>query len=382
MRIMTGQVARKENFWDRKKELEDIWYKIESGSHILLVAPRRVGKTSIMYNILDNPKEDYIVLYIDTESANGENEFWKKLFFRLMEEEFVNTLQNKAKNFFNELKTIKISELTLKGVKFGDGKEMDYASAFKKIIKTLDTDKKLIIMMDEFALTIENIIKYEEIKNAQSLLKTHRELRQDSTLLNKVTFIYAGSIGLESVASKIDSIGLINDLSSIKVLPLQFDDAKEFAKTLATSNTIEIPENVIEYLLQKIEWLIPFYIQLIMDELRKEKVVITNEKIDDAFDAILDNRNHFEHWHSRLKSLADDEYQFSKEILNIISEKMIMSSLEIINISAKYSLQENDAKEILHSLIYDGYINNNDNPKEYRFNSPILRMWWYKNVAN
>jgi len=382
MKIMTGQVARQANFWDRKKEIEDIWYKIESSSHILLVAPRRVGKTSIMYNILDNPKDDYIVLYIDTESANTENEFWKKLFFRLMEEEFVNTLQNKAKNLFSWLKTIKISELTTRGIKFGDGVELDYASAFKKIIKELDIDKKLIIMMDEFALTIENIIKYEGEKSAQSLLKTHRELRQDSILLNKVIFVYAGSIGLESVASKINSIGLINDLSSIKVLPLKVDDAKEFAKTLAASNAIKIQESEIEYLLQKIEWLIPFYIQLIMDELRKAKVLITREIIDNAFDAILDNRNHFDHWHVRLKSLADNEYRFSKELLDVISKHMTMQPNEIINIAAKYSLHEYEVEGIVRSLVYDGYINNNDNQKVYRFNSPILRMWWYKNVSN
>lgn len=382
MRIMTGQVARKENFWDREKELEDIWYKIHSGSHILLVAPRRVGKTSIMYNILDNSKDDYIVLYIDTESADKENEFWKKLFHRLMEEEFVNTLQNKAKNFFSLLKTIKISEVSTKGIKFGDGVELDYASAFKRIIKELDTDKKLIIMIDEFAQSIENIIKYESVQNAQALLKTHRELRQDSALSGKVTFIYAGSIGLESVASKINSISLINDLSSIKISPLQFDDAKKFVETLSESNDVKIKGNEIVYLLNQIEWLIPFYIQLIIDELRKSKTSITTQMIDRAFQTILDYRNHFEHWHVRLKSLADNEYQFSKEILNTICEHMTMQSTEIINIAAKYSLQEDEAKEIIHSLMYDGYINNNDNPKEYRFNSPILRMWWYKNVAN
>jgi uncharacterized protein len=382
MRIMTGQVARKENFWDREKELEDLWYKVDSGSHILLVAPRRVGKTSLMYNILDNPKDDYIVLYIDTESADKENEFWKKLFHRLMEEEFVNTLQNKAKNLFNLLKTIKITEISARGVKFGDGIELDYAQAFKKVIKDLDTDKKLIIMIDEFALTLENIIKYEAIENAQSLLKTHRELRQDKTLSNKVSFIYAGSIGLESVTSKIGSIGLINDLSTIKISPLEFNDANDFVKTLARSNGIAIEENEIDYLLDKIDWLIPFYIQLIIDELRKSKKSITTLIIDSAFQAILDHRNHFDHWHIRLKSLADKEYRFSKELLNRVSENMTIESKEIINIASKYSLDEDEAKEIIHSLMYDGYINNNDNPKEYRFNSPILRMWWYKNVAN
>lgn len=382
MRIMTGQVARKEDFWDRKTELEDIWYKIESGNHLLLVAPRRVGKTSIMYKIFDNPKDDYIILYVITESADRENEFWKKLFSKLMQEDFVNTLNNKAKNFYAYLKTMNISELSTKGIKFGNGSEMDYASAFKEVIKRLDTDKKLVIMIDEFAQAIENIIKFEGVENAQSLLKTHRELRQDSDITDKVTFIYAGSIGLESVASKIDSSKHINDLSSVKVLPLQFDDAKEFTKTLASSNSITIQENEIEYFLQKLEWLIPFYIQLIMDEFRKTKVLISTETIDEAFDVILDNRNHFDHWHVRLKSLADDEYKFSKELLNIISEKMIIQSTEAINIASKYSLKEDVAKEIIHTLVYDGYINNNDNFKEYRFNSPILRMWWYKNVAN
>jgi len=380
MRIITGQVARKENFWDRQRELKDIWYKINNGSHILLVAPRRVGKTSIMYNIFDNHKDDYIVLYIDTESADKENEFWKKLFNRLMEEEFINTIQNKAKNFVNKLKTIKIDEITIDGIKFGDGSEMDYAQAFKKIIKELDTDKKLIIMMDEFAQTIENIIKYESVKNAQSLLKTHRELRLDKDVLEKVNFIYAGSIGLESVASKIDSISTINDLEPIKVMPLLTDDALEFVKKLSSDNSIDIEEDEMVYLLSKIEWMIPFYIQLIMDELRKLDTRVKTEDIDNAFEAILDNRNHFEHWHKRLKSLADNEYQFAKDVLNIISENTTLTSSEIFNIADKYKLD--DVKEVLHSLMYDGYINNHENPKEYKFNSPILRMWWYKNVAN
>jgi len=382
VKITTGQAVRKDRFWDRKEEIDDIWYKINNGSHILLVAPRRVGKTSIMYKIMDNPQNDYIVLYVDVESADKENEFWKKLFSKLMEDEFVTTLKNRAKHLFDYLKTIKITEIGTKGIKFGDGLELNYAEAFKKIIKNLDTDKKLIFMIDEFAQTIENIIKYEGEQNAQHLLKTHRELRQDHTLSEKIIFIYAGSIGLESVAAKIKSIATINDLAVIKVTPLSFDDAKKFVKTLATTNNIKIEDKEIDYLLNQIEWLIPFYIQLIMDELRKSNTHITATIIDDAFKAILDLRNHFEHWHTRLKSLADNEYKFAKEILNIISENMKMQSNEIINIATKNGLNEDVAKEVIHSLIYDGYINNNDNPKEYRYNSPILRMWWFKNVAN
>ncbi|MCG3661752.1 ATP-binding protein [Aliarcobacter butzleri] len=382
MQIITGQSARKENFWKRDKEIKDIWYKIKSNQHLLLVAPRRVGKTSIMHNLLDTANNDYIVLYIDTESADSENEFWKKLFYKLIDEEFVNTLQTKATNFWRQLKNIKISEISTKGVKFADRDELEYVDAFKEIVKNLDTDKKFIIMVDEFAQTIENIIKYENVKSAQSLLKNHREIRQDKKLSERITLIYAGSIGLESVASKIDSISLINDLSVIKVSPLEFDDAKEFVKILSISNDINIEKNEIIYLLNKIEWLIPFYIQLIMDELRKSSTKITTQIIDKTFSSILSNRNHFEHWHTRLKSLEDCEYKFAKKILNITSEKQVITFSEIVNIAEENKLSVDEAKEVRNSLIYDGYINNNDNVREYRFNSPILKMWWYKNVAN
>ena len=388
MSIIVGQAVRNSDFWDRTDELEDIWDAIESGSHILISAPRRVGKTSIMYKVLDEPKTNYIPVYIDTESADSQNEFWQKLFHALMEEDFVNGLKNSANTLWSKLKTIKITKISATGVEFGDGEVLDYKEAFKRLIKGLDSDKKLIIMIDEFAQTIENIIKYEDegIKSAISLLKAHRELRQDIKFSQKVTFIYAGSIGLESVVAKMDAIKHINDLNSIKISPLSRSEAREFTKQLFANNNINVSHDAIIYLLDKIEWLIPFYIQLMAQEIKKlhrKEPKVTPQMIDQAIDNSLQHRQHFETWLSKIKTaFKNNDYLFAKEILNTISENMSMESRNIANIAAKHSLNDDDAKEIIHSLIYDGYINNNDNPREYRFNSAILRMWWNKNVAN
>ena len=111
--------------------------------------------------------------------------------------------------------------------------------------------------------------------------------------------------------------------------------------------------------------------------------MVNRQMVDQAIDSSLQHRQHFETWLSKIKTaFKNKDYLFAKEILNTISENMSMESLNIANIAAKHSLNDDDAKEIIHSLVYDGYINNNDNPKEYRFNSAILRMWWNKNVAN
>ena len=385
MKNVVGQAVRGNDFWDRKSELAKIWQAIENGTHPLLVAPRRVGKTSIMYKILDEPKENYAVVYVNTESAQSANEFWYKLFNALMDEEFNNKNSAKFKNFCAKLKTLNIESISISGsIKLGDAKELNYAEAFETLIKDIESDKKLIIMMDEFAQTIENIIKNATTKEAESLLSTHRTLRQNRKIASKISFIYAGSIGLESVVERFKAMKFINDLNSIKITPLPYGEAKAFVRELFS----HIEDKEIVYLLERIEWLIPFYIQLIIQELNTlymEKVldVIGKADIDEAILRAIGSKNYFDHWRERIQAAFEpSEFKFAKEILNQLSEHGTLESKEISNFADKYALLHDQAKEIIHALVYDGYINNDENPKIYRFNSPILKLWWYKNVAN
>ncbi len=384
MAFRTGQVVRNQNFWNRKFELEDIWEAIHNGEHSLLVAPRRVGKTSIMHKILDEPHNGYVVLYIDSEEDNFEYEFWARLFNSLRKEEFTNKFKSNITNFKSIIKSINIKKISLTGIEFGDGKLVDYKDAFEKLMSSLPKEQKVIIMIDEFAQTIENIIKYDSKKNALNLLKTHRAIRQANQ--SNIVFVYAGSIGLESVVAKLDGMKHINDLKPIKVSPLEKDDANDFITHLLTNNSMKIDKIQIDYMLNKIEWLIPFYIQLILDEIKKlsrKNPTITNDTVNKAIDNALEHKNYFDNWRSKIKEAFSDEgYLFSKEVLNTISEHNTISKSNIANIADKYKLSDDEKRETLQSLVYDGYINNYNDIKIYRFNSPILRMWWYKYVAN
>ena len=385
MAIIAGQAARGKDYWDRPFILEDIIEVIERGEHILLVAPRRVGKTSLMYRIMDTVGDEYVVIYVNAQSAHSESQFWEKLFDTLMDEEFIATLQQRARNFWNTLSSLRLSEAGSEGIKFGDSKAIDYEKAFERLLKSYDGDKKLVIMMDEFSQTIENIIQYESVEKAEKLLEVHRELRQNHKLSQKSAFIYAGSIGLESVVANMKSSKDINDLVNISVPPLEEDDAKKFIVHLCTSNDMMIETSDIEYILEKIEWLIPFYIQLIIQELKRfdrRDISISKEAIDDAIEKILAYKKLFIHWLERLEIFSKDEKDFAKDILNAISKDKSIISNDLYNMANKYKLNDYDAQQIVHALKYDGYINNSDDEHIYRFNSPILRIWWYRNVAN
>ena len=79
MNIIIGQAATGDKFYIREKLINKLWKRIKVGNNILVAAPRRLGKTSIMLYCQENPQENHEVIYIITESVNNQNEFYRKL---------------------------------------------------------------------------------------------------------------------------------------------------------------------------------------------------------------------------------------------------------------------------------------------------------------
>jgi len=386
MKIQTGNPVRGSEFFIRENLIEQAWDYIKSGNHILIAAPRRMGKTSLMYYLLDHPKEGFSFLYLDTESINNENEFFRRIVNKVLKTDYVKGFK-KLWAFIEKHKP-SITKVGPDGVEFGVSDKHDYFEMLKGIIASISSDgRKLVIMLDEFPETLENIVNDEGESAGIHFLQSNRELRHDPALDNRVQFIYTGSIGLENIAGKLNAIKAINDLSGLKIPPLKEKEAKKLIFLLLENLPFVLSESIVNLILKKIEWLIPFYIQLVIDELKNlhrdgDLPEISKSDLDKAFDNMLGQRHHFEHWHTRLRSsLKGNDYNFVKEILNVISEKDTINSNEVVNLAVKYQLLET-YKDLVGSLVYDGYINNHDEHHIYRFNTPILKMWWRKNVAN
>ena len=235
MKIITGQAARGKNFFKRPILINKLWRKIDSDSSIIISAPRRVGKTSLMRYIEDNPKNKYYVVYVITESVYNENKYYKEIVKAILNsdsikkrDKVINSIKDLAKNIFNS-----IDEVGLDSVKFTKNIELDYYEKFIEIMRTIDLEgHKLIIMIDEFAQTIENIQQKEGTAAAVRLLQSNRALRQNSDINNKFQFIYTGSISLEGIARRMDSSKFINDLDILKVTPLSEEEGKSLVNEL------------------------------------------------------------------------------------------------------------------------------------------------------
>lgn len=375
MKNVVGQVVRGNKFFDKTKNISNLWKKLKNGSNILLIAPRRIGKTSLLLRIKDYPESGYSVLYLDTESVDKSNEFFRKI-YNLLLNECDDSIQKKfieiAKGFGRRIEEIGNT------VKLND-KELDYYEELLNLIKKTDFENaKIVIIIDEFAETLQNIIKDDE-KIALSFLEKNRELRQNPDINEKIQFIYAGSIGLENVADSINSSKFINDLNTHILKPLNHAEAKNFIHFVLDGEELLSIENI-DYILQKLAEYIPFFIQIIIEEISESDFSGTNDEIDAAFEAVIKKRSYFDYWHTRLRSYQQNEYQFAKSVLNIASEELLTSAV-IYDKAVEFGV-ENKYKAIVNALIYDGYLNNDENSLQYKFNSPLLKMWWCKNVAN
>jgi hypothetical protein len=240
-------------------------------------------------------------------------------------------------------------------------------------------------MIDEYPQTICNIIEDQSEECAKHLLQTSRELRQNSELSGKIQFIYTGSINLTTIAKNLDATKFINDLNEVKVSALTTKEADKFVDELLENIEFDISSEVKKYLLNRVEWLIPFYIQVLISEIREiyYEEEIDNDQITDkhiidkAFLRAIEKQQYYSSWRERLNVYRDNEYKFIMEVLNSISVQKKLDFSEIYNMSVKHEI-EDKCKGIIQILKHDGYIQNNEDENIYMFNSPILREWWCK----
>ncbi|MFW6131746.1 MAG: ATP-binding protein [Candidatus Aminicenantaceae bacterium] len=334
----------------------------------------------------DHPRKKYSFLYTNTESVNDENEFYRRVLNKLLKTEYIKKAQKVITFIEKHIPSIK--KIGPDGFEFGVTEEHNYREILEKVLKSCSNKKeKLVILLDEFPQTLENIINNKDKKSGIKFLQSNRELRQDSDITETIQFIYTGSIGLENIVKRLNTSKTINDLAYLRVPPLTIEEARELIDCLLKNKKFTLSKNVVNYILSNIEWLIPFYIQLIIREIgniyRDSKIKrVEKGTVNKAINQMLEHRNHFEHWEQRLRSsFSTNEYNFCKELLNITSEEGIISLNDIYNLAVKHN-QKHVYKNLTDSLVYDGYINNNEDRKIYRFNSPILKKWWYQNVTS
>lgn len=378
-KTITGPPAEGDKYLKRPYINQLFWDAITKGEHVRFTAPRRVGKSSVMKNLEINSPENMIVIYQNIEADKSSQDFYKRLWSLIVRK--LNTISYLSKKIGTLIKGRKLGEISMDGSFKIEEKNINYKEELLYLIEDLGKEKdKIVMLLDEFPDVIVSITKNEGAEIATDVLHTLRSIRHDAKFKN-FTLVLAGSIGLEHVIASIDRLKLINDLKPIHIHALSNDEAKELLNMQLEDATMIIEEDMRDYLLKVVQHLMPYYIQLMIEQCNNiiynsTKPFITKEIIDKAFETVITQNENFADWEKRLKDyLSEQDYIYCIGLLTRCAH-LNYTIQEAYNYSKTIKITSSYRELIDDVLIKDGYIFNNNN--YLIFLSPFLQGWWKK----
>jgi uncharacterized protein len=375
-----GRLAIGPAFFDRTEMIGRAWDLLDT-SNLILLAPRRVGKSSLLNRMgEEGPAKGYKTLYLSVPDAEDELEFIKRLVRALHDSEWapqgwVAALKSKLPHDLEVVLKTSLVELR--------GKNFDWrrpAEELEAILKTADS--KTLLLIDELPLLIGNIVHQDSTgKRAERFLLWLKRLREQY----KPRWFFAGSIGLDSVARRLKLSGTIHDLQPVELGAFSDEKSRSFLIGRAAHYQWKLTPETVDAIMLAVEWPIPFHLNLVFEELRAVVSEGQGSPSPDLVEVAMKRlmahgRIHFDHWDERLAKLLDARFQgFCEMILGLACRET--SGVKIATIDIRLGQAINDERErvemltqLLDLLISDGYLVRQQDI--VRFRSALLRRYW------
>ena len=268
-------------------------------------------------------------------------------------------------------------------MKFGDKKPTNYVEEINKVLpKLAQNNVKVVLLLDELPEILIHLNKKNRKDEASSILNNLREWRQNKDIRNHFSLVLAGSVGIHHIVKTIEGrTADINDFGIVDFDALLQEDAQSYVTWATEGATISYNETLKTHLLSKINYFIPYFINLMLDEINKvarkaHNPNITITSIDTAFNEIVKTSDHFKEWKSRIFDYFPmDEANFLYESLVYMAHKDRINKRQLYDLALKHN-KKNNYIELIQGLERDGYIA--EQGESYVFVSPFLKAFWKK----
>jgi len=387
MKNSLGNPARGDAFYPRDREIKKLYRVLNSDTSIYLSAPRRVGKTSILKYMEEFPEANYYFVYVITESVESDNEFFKVVFETLLNSRAINNLSKLSAGFRDVLYGIMDKVKKVYNVELRERGETDYYDLLIELFSHVKNDLgHLVIQIDEFPQTIQNILNNTNKDVAERFIQKNRTLRHHPDVTGKIQFIYTGSLSLYPMVEQVTQLTAVNDLRTVELGALTEVEAGDFLQKLLEGENLAINKDILKYVLDKMKWHIPFHLQLIAQELIEvyevEGKELDTKAVERAFEQVVHvrNRAQFEPYFARLNSIFKaEEHQFVIDILKHVALYDQIEEEVMIDFSVKHNIK--DIQRIKNMLEGDGYLFYSIEDSVYRYTSPILQLWCRRHMC-
>ena len=396
----TGSPVSGDDFFDREWEFKQLVKSVRAQEHVLISAPRRVGKSSLMKKVLEwGRNQEYIAVDADVQDCKDESDFLEILAeaFRKsgIKPGWLNNIYRQINALRDWLNGMKINVSTV-GLEFGKSLPPEWrqtTKVFDELFqKLVDNNQKVLVGMDELPIFLSRIIKIDLESGAIRVDIILHWLRSIRHKYPQIVWIICGSIGLDTFTEQHNLVGAINDLRLQRLGAFSDQDARKFLKLLGESpkNPLKLSDEIIDYIIEKVGWPLPYFLQLVfqvVDEMPPDKRSVeypSVEDIDNVCESLYGSSysKYFAHWVTRLRDqLPVPDVDIAELILNAVSRhKEGLSRNRLLHViinrqpNVDVSKLEKQLAFFLDMLERDGYFLRTNSI--YAFRSFLLREFW------
>lgn len=376
-----GRIAP-ENVIGRDELIRVLWEALEQQS-VIMTAERRIGKTTVMTKMRDEPPTGWIPVFQDLEGFTSAADFAMSVYKAVQ-----NHLSAHKKNANRVKDLLKSAGGTQVGNLFTLPKtdQAPWQAVLSSAVEDLVTEQpegyRLLFLWDEMPFMLANVRDQENEETALQVLNVLRSLRQT---YHGFRMLMTGSIGLHHVltsfAKSSNANAAVNDMYSVDVTPLAATHAKELATTLIRAEKLDVTDtDTIAQDIAQISDGFAFFIHHIVRVLKRERHTIDSRRLESVVNQQLtaaDDPWELRHYKNRLADYYGADERTVLYLLDelALSEEPATARALLAHLQTVGDYDDFDqVKDLLQKLAQDHYLVRESSGYSFRFS--LIKRWW------
>ena len=389
----------------REAFLAELWQTLRTG-HVVLTAPRRTGKTSVMDYLRDHPENGFSVVSINVQDLTHPADFFQVLLdgFHDAHPDFVRDQLAAGWELVSGVLG-KVDEIGVGGFKLGlRESDPDWRMNWRQhgdmfLAQARKTGVPILFIIDEFPDMLLNLSRDDEGLLREFLAWFRTQRQNPAPARDSIRWLVGGSVNL---AGTLDALGLvdrINDLENVPLPPLTASDIETFVTEMLGGRDVPFDDDVPQRLIVRLGRPIPLFMQMATHDLyrlwKREQRKIVAADIDTVFKAMVVGsaaRTQLQHFQSRINQYyVDPKHSIAHALLGQISlsesglrRATLLQETERLLTERGVTPLEHERRQIFNQLLID--LENDFYIVEvgegsYDFASGVLKSWWRKYYA-
>lgn len=392
-RNIAGPVVRGPDLWGRKRDIAHLRSLLEKGS-VLLTGPRRHGKSSLMYALVDSPSPNSTVILLDVEWVQTPEEFLTTMAAELLAIDRIRTIASRLKSvptaLTNWISGV-IDEVGLGVEHVGELKIRlrqrladpdQWPQLADQMLNTLRSlDEPVVLILDEFPTMVGNMLDIDSTI-AIRFLRWFRTFRQSSGT-DRLRFLLGGSTNIEPRLESLGTEILLGDLQRFRIMPFVADQARAFIREIIATECIDIDDDAMDEIAAVCRSGVPFYLQVLiaecLSESRRSGTRLTASDVKLIYEERVVgpvNRHLFSHYHTRLRL----HYADLEDTARVVLSALCSGAKSTDDLRAALTASGRDPSPLERLMIRlegDYYVSRDADI--WRFSDGLLADWWSRN---